>query len=491
MPSLQDLKSCVMSKEELEKQLSLNGSNNHQNHSLDLSLQKAYFHQKEALSVTQDIVYIVEQRKWYQWNGYVYQQRTEEVVINKISDRLRKKYASYCEKTNYSNNEYLNRLKELNNYSIVKEKILPFLRGEPRIARSLHDFDVKPFVLNTPAGYINFLQNGDIEFVPHNPDAPKDFLRATAVPYDPNATCDTFMTFLYDIFLDNQELVDFFQQVMGLFLLGHNIVTKAFVFYGNGRNGKSTLTKVIMGVLGDNYTGAMPHILLTKNYHNEHNFAYASLVGKRLVVLEELNDRDVINTKVIKDLISDDVKTCRFLYQEYFNYQFSINLVINTNFRPNLSSYTEGDRRRLIMIPFEKTIPKEQMIDNYNETLLKEASGILNFMIEGLQRVLQNNARLKIPPIIERITAEGFTKEGSVEHFIWTYTEPATRKSIPLDELYQKYKEFASEYQEENDILNKIHFSRKLKALGYEVERKKIDGQKQRIVKNICFKELE
>jgi hypothetical protein len=56
---------------------------------------------------------------------------------------------------------------------------------------------------------------------------------------------DTFKTFLNDITLNNQELIDYLQYILGNAIAGNNITKSIFYICGTGNNGKSTLFSLI------------------------------------------------------------------------------------------------------------------------------------------------------------------------------------------------------------------------------------------------------
>ncbi|MCX6833524.1 MAG: hypothetical protein NTW07_00060, partial [candidate division Zixibacteria bacterium] len=86
----------------------------------------------------------------------------------------------------------------------------------------------------------------------HHPDNRATF--GFAFPYDPSAKAPLFHKFLTDIFIDDQDGEQkraLLQEFVGACLVGvATSMAKALVFLGEGRNGKSTLIRIIEALFG-------------------------------------------------------------------------------------------------------------------------------------------------------------------------------------------------------------------------------------------------
>jgi putative DNA primase/helicase len=69
----------------------------------------------------------------------------------------------------------------------------------------------------------------------------------------------------------------------------------------------------------------------------------------------------------------------------------SIKLTFATNTLPRFKDKTSGTWRRLIAMPFNVTITEDQQDEMLPQRLEQELPGILNWAIQGLQRLLQQN----------------------------------------------------------------------------------------------------
>jgi putative DNA primase/helicase len=96
--------------------------------------------------------------------------------------------------------------------------------------------------------------------------------------------------------------------------------------------------------------------------------------------------------------------TARFLYGEFFNFTPTFKIFMATNHKPVIKGTDYGIWRRIKLIPFTMRIPEEQQDKGLEEKLRKEASGILNWLIEGAARWKREG--LKAPEAILNATDE-------------------------------------------------------------------------------------
>ncbi len=75
--------------------------------------------------------------------------------------------------------------------------------------------------------------------------------KMAGVVYEEGATCLRFLQFLKDIFEDNDDLIEYFQRVVGYILTGSTEEQSIFMLLGGGANGKSTLVNILTKLLGD------------------------------------------------------------------------------------------------------------------------------------------------------------------------------------------------------------------------------------------------
>ncbi|MEM4394579.1 MAG: phage/plasmid primase, P4 family, partial [Candidatus Nitrosocaldaceae archaeon] len=293
--------------------------------------------------------------------------------------------------------------------------------------------------------------------------------------YDENAKCDKFREFILTICNNNREKALFLVQLLGSFLLKRR-EEKAFIFYGSGANGKSTLMKVMSNILGD-YMRYSNISMINANEVEGKNPELIESKDKHLVCISEPK-QVYLNDASLKAITSLEPKSVRALYHHPIEITPNFNLVIMTNNKPIIHEFTLGMLRRLVMINFDYVIPEEKRIENYADILLEESSGILNLMIAALQRVMKEG--LTIPNIVKSETSEWLWEIDNFTEFVDKYLVITYNDNDKLEfpVVYEYYKTFCK--VKGIDIITKQLFSKRLRDRGlltdhkYERDRDKV-----------------
>ena len=296
-------------------------------------------------------------------------------------------------------------------------------------------FDANPFLLGIEGGAIDLRTGKRL-----SPSPSRMISKCVGVRYDPGAACPRWEQFLSDI-LANDEEVRFVQRFAGYALTGC-VDEEAFLFMqGAGANGKSVLANVLSGVLGDYAVTVGSELLAVTKHDSEVNRLKVRLRGIRMALVNEVAQNDTFNDQRVKEIVSREAISGRYLYGEAFDFMPTHKLWVRGNHRPAVRDSGDGMWRRLILLPFLRQFaPDERVHDLDRQMLEEEDSGILNWCIAG---ALQwQKIGLAIPPSISRETAQ-YRDDTDVEGE-WIATECEVRPGlrgavIPLFESYQQF----------------------------------------------------
>jgi len=183
----------------------------------------------------------------------------------------------------------------------------------------------------------------------------------TNVNLDPHGTCTHFLSFLDTIMGGCQEMIDYLQKLLGYCLTGSIAERTIFIFFGHGSNGKSTLLRVFLDLMGDYIKQQTTKVFMEKQNDGVRN-DLAGLHDCRLVTTSEIGKHGVLDAPMIKEFTGGDPISCRFLYKESFTYIPKFKLIMAVNDRPNLSAKDSAIWARVKMIPFEVKIPKDKIV---------------------------------------------------------------------------------------------------------------------------------
>jgi len=315
---------------------------------------------------------------------------------------------------------------------------------------------------------------------------------AMPVKYDPNATCPKFEAFL-EWMIPSEEQRIYLQQYIGLCLTG--LTERAFVvFVGQGRNGKTVLQNLLAGFFGPcNDAGRISrpyHIVAGMNTLTSPDETAGSpradlerLDAVRVINVSESNDKDSKNevkfnmafikrwtggdtAMAVRGLYQAKMKDCR-PYGKFFIY---------TNHIPKISENTEAAWERIKIIRCNSRVSDSEKIDHYEQRLLTERSGILNWALRGLQMYFENGQTIKTPPSMMRAVEEQRVDDDPVRQFVLEVCDVEGGGESLAKDLHRA---FMSWHGEELGICNmKVReFTARLESVIQKSAKRKKDGK--------------
>jgi putative DNA primase/helicase len=269
-------------------------------------------------------------------------------------------------------------------------------------------------------------------------DNKNQFVTRTLGAYlDTNAACPTWNIFLSKIFDGDTEIIGFLRRAVGYSLTGLTTEQCMFILNGSGANGKTTLLTVLHHLFG-NYAATIPmQTLMNTGISSQQTNDLAYLVGKRFVTASEGEDGQRLAESKIKLMTGGDRISCRRLYQDYFEFDPHFKLWLATNDLPSISGTGEAIWRRIIVIPFNVTIPPEDRDKTLVARLLKELPGILGWVLQGLTEWKQE----RLNPPAQVLNAGGAYRKDNDTVGRWIEEVCVADRSRKTDmrELYASY----------------------------------------------------
>lgn len=259
-------------------------------------------------------------------------------------------------------------------------------------------WDADPELLGVRNGVIN-LRTGELL----DPD-PQDYIsKYTSMKYDPDARCPRWRDFLHRIMDGDDEMIAFLRRVAGYSLLGHNHERVLFILHGSGANGKSKFLEALQGVMGDYAISTPVSTLMVKRSTGVPNDV-ARLAGARMVTSIESEKGHKFSEALVKSLTGNDRISARYLFKEFFDFTPIAKIFIGTNHKPEVRGTDAAIWDRLVLIPFNVTIPRKERDFELGDKLRKERRGIFNWMFAGCLE--WQKAGLQRPDIVIAATNE-------------------------------------------------------------------------------------
>lgn len=236
-----------------------------------------------------------------------------------------------------------------------------------------------------PDGFVN-LDNGVLEIktrILHKHSPKFKFFNYVPIQYNPKENCPQWEKFLNEILKDRESLVLLMQELFGYCLIPGNWLQVAFFLLGSGENGKSTLLEVLRSLLGRKNTASLSLCDL------DDRFKKIQLWNKLANICEESPSSKAIDSELFKNLSAEGVITVEDKFKPAFQFKCKAKMVFAANSFPKFKDSTVAYHRRLVTIPFDYRIPADKRIHYFDRILLAELSGILNWSLDGLSRVLE------------------------------------------------------------------------------------------------------
>ena len=339
--------------------------------------------------------------------------------------------------------------------------------AKPMLAIDVSELDFDPELLNTPDGTFDLTKGLD-GVHPHDPDDLITKITACG-PGDKGSKLweDALNTF----FCNDQELIDYVQEIVGMAAVGKVYAEHMIIAYGGGANGKSTFWNTIARVLG-NYSGKLSAEALTMNCKRNVKPEMAELKGKRLIIASELEEGTRLNTGMVKQLCSVDPIEAEKKFKDPFHFDPSHTLVLYTNHLPKVSANDDGTWRRLIVIPFNAKIVGISDIKNYGDYLYENAGpAILAWVINGAKKAFDKGFKFERPKVVVD-AVEAYREENDwLGQFLEEHCDVGAEYEVKSGELYQSYRSaclLTGEY-----IRSTTDFYGSLEKIGFTKRRNK------------------
>ncbi|WP_379156124.1 phage/plasmid primase, P4 family [Paenibacillus sp. sgz5001063] len=236
-------------------------------------------------------------------------------------------------------------------------------------------------LINVKNGMLNMLTG---ELIPHSPEYYSTV--QLDLEYAPEEEAELFNQFIAEIMLHDEDLIALLQEVVGYILSSETRIQKAFFFVGGGSNGKGVLTKIITQLAGQRNVSN-----LTLNDFGD-RFRIADLVGKAVNIASEneVGQRGLQSEK-FKQLVAGDDVIVERKFEMPYSFTPICKFLFSVNALPRNTDHSHGLYRRLQLIPFDLEIPDDKQDLGLIEKLEAELPGILNWALDGLERLRENN----------------------------------------------------------------------------------------------------
>lgn len=289
-------------------------------------------------------------------------------------------------------------------------------------------------------------------------------MKKAGVAFDKSAKAPQFEKFINEFCSGDAELVGFIREWMGRCLTGETSVHAVLLLFGNGRNGKTVLARVLQSLLGSYAVTLSGDFLMQSAKHSEQEML--DLRGARVAIANELPEGTFAEGR-LKTISGGDILKGKAVYQKHQSFVNTAKLILLGNHKPTVRN--GGDAIWARLEPFPCDFRPETPDPNLETKLLDELPGILNWAIEGLVGFMQKGH--KVPARIEEERRAYRETEDVLGAFIEDCCIIYNGASSPKSEVYSTYQRWAREggFFE----MSQIYLTKRLRERGITEVRKK------------------
>lgn len=316
------------------------------------------------------------------------------------------------------------------------------------------------------------LQNGTFEISPQGtnlrPFDRSDFITyQLPFEYNPQAKAPLFEAYLKKV-LPDPERQRVLAEYLGFVFIKHGSNAlkeeKALILYGTGANGKSVFFEVVNALLGTDNVSSYSLQSLT----NDNGYFRAKLANKLVNYASEINGN--LEASIFKQLVSGEPVEARLPYGQPFILKQYAKLIFNCNELPKDVEHTNAYFRRFLIIPFDVTIPPHEQDKNLHTKIIeKELSGVFNWVLQGLNRLLEQK-KFSDCEAAQQAVEQYKIESNSVQMFLNEneYKGSLTNYKL-IKDLYPEYRAFC--FDDGMPPFKKTNFIKQLRALSLVVDR--------------------
>jgi P4 family phage/plasmid primase-like protien len=294
-----------------------------------------------------------------------------------------------------------------------------------------------------------------IELKPFTPT--KIFLSKLPTAFNIEATCPLIDKFLTDV-LASPEDKEVFYELAGFALIKDYFMERAFMFIGNGRNGKSKSIELLKRLVGVENCASVPLSAM------EANSPFISGLWKKYLNLAgDISSKDLKETAMFKQLTGRDEVSANRKYLNVIKFYNYAKLVFACNELPRVYDYSDGFWERWVLLEYPYKFVDQCVYDSAKEeerkmwkikdpqiidkiTTPEEMSGLLNRALIGLKNLLENK-KFSYTIGTADVKNRWIRKADSFMAYCMDSLEEDYDSKITKKELRKKYKEYCSKHK--------------------------------------------
>ena len=278
---------------------------------------------------------------------------------------------------------------------------LQLIAADPNVLSDapLREFNSYPLINFTNGTLHIDLDKLELKLMPHRRE---DYV-TVQIPYayNPDAKCPDWLRFIEEATMSHTDDQAVLQEFAGYTFLPDCRYQKALMLKGGGSNGKSVYFNVISAALGGHGKYGGGYISNTEPAKWSKDFRLMALRESWLNISSDVENDFRGAEGVFKKAVSGEFLEDSYKHKDPISFRPRSKLMVGCNYFPTVNDTSDGFMRRWLIVEFcshfvepDKVRPgtNDRIADpNLERKLLQQLPGIMNWMLEGLLKLMRQN----------------------------------------------------------------------------------------------------
>jgi putative DNA primase/helicase len=293
-----------------------------------------------------------------------------------------------------------------------------------------------------------------------------------------------WLNFLAQLWPDDPAAISTLQEMFGYCLVPDTSQQKAFLIVGPKRSGKGTIARVLSAVIGDY------NVVSTTLSGLAGAFGAQPLIGKRLAIISDARISNKIDSAVIAERIlsisGEDRQTIDRKNTTSWHGHLAIRFLILSNELPRIADASGALASRFIVLTMTRSFFGHEDM-GLTSRLMRERPAILNWAIEGHQRLMMRGHFLQPDSAMEAIRDLG-DLGSPISAFIRDMCVVSPGRMVEISRLFEAWKTWCRE-QNRDGVGTKQTFGRDIRSVvpGAVVDQIMVEGHRDRYYVGIAL----
>jgi len=266
-----------------------------------------------------------------------------------------------------------------------------------------------------------------------------------------------------DLFLGKEDTIQTVLDILKSSLIGEPL---RYIYFmtGSGRNGKSTLFKILGKALGKAIDAISKSVIVQAKASSTTTTELEKLDKTRIAYASEFDDQqDTLNMVIIKQITGGDPINCRALYKTDETLTPTANLMVLTNNLPKFK-VEQSTLDRIIVIPFGAVFPVDK---DYETRMVDKRSQIMSYILKHGR--IRDKFELSEDM---RVAGEEYKndQEDPLKDFIAERTVKDANCWIDRDQFRMGFNDWCALRKLKQDTSSNNSFTRAMAKHGYAVK---------------------